>query len=98
MSASPLLPSALELCLEQILSTPNLITMEVRACRSAVACPTCASVSDRVHSRYIRTIADLPSQGTRVRFRLHSRRFFCGQSSCARQTFSERLPDRVAPY
>jgi transposase len=98
LSASVLLPSASELCLEQILSTPDLITMEVRAYRSSAACPTCASVSDRVHSRYLRTIADLPSQGTRVRFRLHTRRFFCDQSSCARQTFSERLPDTVAPY
>ena len=98
MSASPLLPSVSELCLEQILSTPDLITMEVRTCRSTAACPTCASVSDRVHSRYLRTIADLPSQGTRVCFRLHTRRFFCDQLSCARQTFSERLPDTVAPY
>jgi transposase len=98
MSASPLLPSASELCLEQILSTPNLITIVVRACRSTAACPACSRVSDRVHSRYVRTMADLPWQGVRVRFRLHTRRFFCIQASCARQTFSEPLPDTVAPY
>jgi transposase len=98
MSPSPLLPSASELCLEQILSVPDLITIVVRACRSTAACPACASVSDRVHSRYVRTMADLPWQGTCIRFRLHTRRFFCDQSSCARQTFSEPLPDTVAPY
>ena len=98
MSASPRLPSASELCLEQVLSAPDLITVVIRACRSQAACSACSSLSGRVHSRYIRTIADLPWQGVRVRFRLHSRRFFCDQSSCRRQTFSERLPDTVAPY
>ena len=98
MSPFPLLPSASELCLEQIHSTPDLITIEARACRSAVACPTCASVSNRVHSRYIRAIADLPWQGTRVRFLLHTRRFFCDQAGCGRQTFSEPLPETVARY
>ena len=98
MSASPLLPSACELCLEQVLSAPDLVTVVIRAIRSQAACPACSSLSARVHSRYIRTVADLPWQGVRVRFRLHTRRFFCDHSSCWRQTFSERLPDTVAPY
>jgi transposase len=97
MSPSPLLPSASELCLEQILSAPDLITIVVHACRSTAACPACSHVSDRVHSRYVRTLADLPWQGVQVRFRLHTRRFFCDQSSCARQTFSEPLPETLAP-
>ena len=51
-----------------------------------------------MHSRYVRTLADLPWQGVRVRFRLHTRRFFCDQTSCARRTFSEPLPETAAPY
>jgi transposase len=98
MPFSPLLPSPSEVSLEQLFSDADLMTIVVRACRSSAACPACSHVSDRVHSRYIRTIADLPWQGVRVRFRLHTRRFFCDQSSCARQTFSEPLPDTVAPY
>jgi transposase len=97
MPPSPLLPSS-EVCLEQTLSDSALITIVVRTCRSTAACPDCSHSSQRVHSRYIRTIADLPWQGVRVRFRLHTRRFFCDQPSCPRQTFSERLPDTVAPY
>jgi transposase len=96
--ASPLLPSASELCLEHILSSPDLMTIVVRTCRATAACPDCSHSSDRVHSRYIRTLADLPGQGVRVRFRLHTRRFFCDQPSCIRQTFSEQLPETVAPY
>jgi transposase len=98
MSPSPVLPSASELSLEQIFSIPDSITIVVRACRSTAACPACSQSSARVHSRYIRTIADLPWQGVRVRFHLHARRFFCNQTSCVRQTFSEPLPETVAPY
>jgi transposase len=97
MSPSPVLPSASELSLEQIFSTPDSITMVVRACRSTAACPACSQFSARVHSRYLRTIADLPWQGVRVRFHLPARRFFCDQTSCVRQTFSEPLPETVAP-
>jgi transposase len=97
MPPSPLLPSS-EVCLEQTLSDSDPITIVVRTCRSTAACPDCSHSSQRVHSRYIRTIADLPWQGVRVCFRLHTRRFFCDQPSCQRQTFSERLPDTVAPY
>jgi transposase len=97
MPPSPLLPSS-EVCLEQTLSDSDLITIVVRTCRSTAACPDCSHASQRVHSRYVRTIADLPWQGVRVQFRLRTRRFFCDQPSCQRQTFSERLPDTAAPY
>jgi transposase len=97
MPPSPLLPSS-EVCLEQTLSDSDLITIVVRTCRSTAACPDCSHSSQRVHSRYVRTIADLPWQGVRVQFRLRTRRFFCDQPSCQRQTFSERLPDTAAPY
>ena len=74
------------------------MTIVVRTCCSNAACPACSHPSERVHSRYVRTLADLPWQGVQVRFLLHTRRFFCDQSQCRRQTFSERLSDTVAPY
>jgi transposase len=33
-----------------------------------------------------------------VRLELHVRRFFCLKKACARQIFTERLPNVVAPY
>ena len=45
----------------------------------------------RVHSRYTRTLADLPWQGIPVTVRLHVRRFFCGKRTCPRTIFAERL-------
>jgi transposase len=52
----------------------------------------------RVHSRYVRSLADLPWSGTKVRLRLHTRRFFCSSLTCSRRIFTERLPKTAARY
>jgi transposase len=54
--------------------------------------------SPRVHSRYTRTLADLPWQGIPVTVRLHVRRFFCGKRTCPRTIFAERLSGLVRHY
>src|SRR5439155_10719234 len=61
-------------------------------------CPACGLGSRRVHSRYVRRVADLPWQDAPVRLRLRVRRFFCDHAACARRVFAERLPTVVAPY
>ncbi|WP_283809558.1 transposase family protein [Bradyrhizobium manausense] len=44
--------------------------------KSAVSlCPCCGYQMDRVHSHYVRRLADLPWQGRVVEIRLHARRF-----------------------
>src|SRR5262249_24292164 len=63
-----------------------------------VPCPVCGQLASRIHSRYVRSIADLPWQGVAFRLRLHVRRFFCDQRACPRAIFTERLPGLVAPY
>src|SRR4051812_36175762 len=54
--------------------------------------------SAKVHSRYMRTVADLPWQNIPVTVRLHVRRFFCDEDSCKRAIFAERLPELVKHY
>ena len=61
-------------------------------------CPLCHRRSTRIHSRYVRAIADLPWMGCAVHLELHVRRFFCPNEKCERQIFTERLPTVVAPY
>ncbi len=56
-------------------------------------CPVCGGGSSRVHSRYLRTVSDLPWHGICVTFKIGARRFFCDESSCERKIFCERLPD-----
>jgi transposase len=48
-----------------------------------------------VHSRYWRTIADLPWEGIPVRIRLQARKFFCLDQRCSRTIFTEQLPGSV---
>ena len=66
-------------------------------CRVAEAvglCPDCGTPSSSCHSRYVRTLSDLPISGAVVKLRLSVRRFRCKQHACGRKTFSEALaPD-----
>ncbi|NDV87232.1 ISL3 family transposase [Aurantimonas aggregata] len=56
-------------------------------------CPRCHRRSGRVHSRYIRQLADLPWHGRVVCVHLHARRFRCDNSTCSQRIFVERLPE-----
>lgn len=58
-------------------------------------CPVCGVCSTRVHSRYQRTLADLPWAGLPVRITLAVRRFFCDNEQCPRRIFVERLSSFV---
>jgi transposase len=98
MPASTLLPDTAELRLDHLLSEPQSMTMVVAAARPTACCPVCQHPSARVHSRYIRSLADLPWSGTTVRLRLHTRRFFCSSLTCSRRIFTERLPKTAARY
>ena len=55
-------------------------------------------MATRVHSRYQRTLADLPWAHLSVRIQLQVRKLFCDTVDCARRIFTERLPDLVAPW
>jgi transposase len=54
-------------------------------------CPRCGQRSQRVHSRYGRTLADLPWAGVAVHLRVQVRKFFCDNATCLRRIFAERL-------
>jgi transposase len=55
-------------------------------------------MTQRVHSHYARTLADLPWGTYRVTWRLRVRKFFCDNRACRRQIFTERLPEVAAPW
>jgi transposase len=56
-----------------------------------VRCPICGEPTDRVHSRYTRTLADLPWARFAVRLQVRVRRFVCANPACPRTIFTERL-------
>jgi transposase len=70
-----------------------VITMRARSVNSA--CPSCGAVSNRVHSRYPRRLADLPIAGRRVVLTLQARRFRCKAVLCRRRIFTERFDDNL---
>jgi transposase len=69
------------------------VLIEASAVERSAACPTCGTVSARVHSRYQRRLSDTAIAGREVSIRLRVRRLFCGNTDCARATFAEQIPD-----
>src|SRR5258707_10977685 len=67
----------------------------VRAAGSVGLCPSCGTVSRRVHSRYRRHVTDLPLSGRIVQLLVIARRFRCDAVLCRRQIFTERFAEGV---
>jgi len=78
--------------------TATLLTLHVTSTQQVVSCPVCAVFTHRVHSRYTRTLADLPWGVVRVRWQLRVRKFVCANVQCPRRIVTERLPNVVAPW
>jgi transposase len=97
MSVATLLPDPKRLHLEYIVAAADVITLVVQTTASAAFCPSCGQGSIRIHSRYHRTVADLPWHGLPVRLQLSCRKFFCDRPDCSRRIFTERLPGIVRP-
>jgi transposase len=95
-----LLPDATTLRLEacHVDDTAGQITLLVISTQTLVPCPRCAMPARRIHSRYERTLADLPWAGYRVRLQLRVRKWFCHTPHCMRQIFTERLPTVTTPW
>ena len=65
------------------------ITCEIS--KNESECPFCNHLSNVIHSKYIRTISDLPIQNNEVKLLLVTRKFFCSNPECNNKTFSERF-------
>jgi transposase len=93
-----LLPDGRGLCCDSVHWDGQRITVVVSSAAAQSACPCCGKVSERIHSRYLRRLADLPWQGAAVTVHWLSRRFFCDSTACRRRIFTERLPEVAAPH
>jgi len=77
--------------------SPSGLTVHAEVAPTSARCSLWGHRSPKIHSRYIRTIADLPWRNVRVTLKIRARRFFCANRRCERAIFCERLPE-VAPY
>lgn len=100
-SPSPLpvsLPDPSCLTLDDVVCQGGITMMIVSASAAGGSCPRCGIRSCHVHSRYCRTLRDLPCHGAVVRICLRTHRFYCRVRDCPRRIFTQRLPLVVSPY
>jgi transposase len=98
MATSPFLPLPTGLVIAG--TSVSASTLSVSAVSTASSCPfpLCRTDSTRIHSRYHRTVADLPCGGQRIILLLTVRRFVCEEPTCPRRIFTERLPSLIRPW
>jgi transposase len=86
------------LAIESVCHTSTALTVSLVSTPAALCCPQCGASAKRIHSRYQRTVADLPCGGRQVVLRFWVRRFFCPNSACGLRLFAERFAAVVEPY
>lgn len=84
--------------IDQILTGECSLTIQAHSTAITAACPNCTQLSSSVDTYYTRSPQDLPIGAKVVRLQLQVRRFRCHNPSCAKRTFSERLPQLLQPY
>ena len=95
---SRLLPDATAVQLDSVEGDANSIVLTITMVSATVDCPQCQQPATKVHSRYVRTLADLPWATLSVQLRLTVRKFFCHNPACARRIFAEQPPNLVVPF
>src|SRR5215218_5829670 len=91
IASHELLPRGLKL--ESLSIEAGHVSICVGSGATRCVCPVCGHRSARAHSRYHRTVSDLPWHGISVTLNIRARRFFCDDPSCKRKIFCERLPE-----
>lgn len=82
----------------KVLVEPDSVHLYVQCCNIHGICPYCGTVSHKVHSKYYRTIVDLPILGKTVILHMESRKFFCSNEECKKKTFAEQPGNEVFRY
>ena len=98
MDATFLLPRFPGLRKTSITVDGSVVSVDLVSTVLRAACPECGVKSRRVHSRYDRTLRDLPWADSLVVLNLKVRRFRCANVSCHRSVFTERLEGVVRSY
>lgn len=84
--------------ISQVISRPDAVIVEAEVTLATANCPSCDCPSDRVHSRYVRRVRDLPCRGRELILVITVRKFVCAHLGCRRSIFCERLPRLTAAH
>jgi hypothetical protein len=75
------------------------VVMQARMRSGAPAgCTGCGTLSEWVHSRYVRRLADVTLGGRPVRIDLSVRRLYCENSACPKVTFAAQVSGLTVRY
>jgi len=92
------LPTELPLTASTISLAGECLQIETSSSQSDSICPACGYLSHRRHSKYIRTLVDLPTSGYDVKVIILSGKYFCDNVQCSRKIFTERFKQEISPY
>src|SRR6266568_4187801 len=67
-----------QLAVMDIEMSDDVLTITTLSTQACPCCPLCGKPSARIHSRYLRQVADLPCGGRQVRLLVQVRKCFCG--------------------
>ncbi len=98
MESTLLLPPTLDLNLLDYEVLTEQVNLKTLSNSSSSTCPLCGHKSDKIHSYYHRHISDLPTGGKQVIVQLRVGKYFCVNSDCKRQIFTERFTTGLASY
>ncbi|MEU0820224.1 ISL3 family transposase [Streptomyces mirabilis] len=93
-----LFPNVAGMVLDRLTEVDGVVVAEAHSAVLELRCPSCATPSRRVHSRYGRRLAEYPAGGRRVVVKLEVRRFFCNAPACGRRTFVEQVEGLTTRY
>lgn len=91
-------PNLLSLTNYEIDIESQLLTLSVSSTQTIARCPLCGALTESIHSRYQRTLADLPCLHFSLILLVQVCKFFCPNSECHRRIFTERIPDVAEPW
>ena len=74
------------------------LTLNVSSTQTLVQCPICANPTTRIHSRYERTLLDLPCANYSLTLVMQVCKFFCDNTECIRRVVTERIPEVSKPW
>lgn len=91
-------PHLLHLDSYDLLPVEHRLTLNLTSTQTQASCPLCGQSSRRVHSRYERTLADLPCVAFSLTLIVQVCKFFCSNPNCRRRIFTERIPEVANPW
>ncbi|MER5688577.1 transposase family protein [Streptomyces sp. NPDC002205] len=94
-----LLPHLTDVLVGSVDASAAVVVVQARTRSGApAACTGCGTLSQWIHSRYVRRVFDVVIGSRPVQIELSVRRLYCENSACPKVTFAEQVPGLTVRY